>query len=80
MLKWFGPNESEAKSAYRQFLKKGIDKGRRPDLVGAGLTRSQGNKWDIYDFMLLSIGIGLQEHFEIIDKTFKIYVKQENDK
>ena len=41
MLKWFGPNEGEAKSAYRRFMKKGIDQGRRPDLVGDGLIRSQ---------------------------------------
>ncbi len=42
MLKWFGPNEGEAKSAYRRFVKKGIDQGRSPDLVGGGLMRSQG--------------------------------------
>ena len=42
VLKWFGPKEGEAKRAYRQFVKKGIDQGRRPDLVGGGLIRSQG--------------------------------------
>jgi len=42
VLKWFGPNEGEAKSACRRFVKKGIDQGRRPDLVGGGLIRSQG--------------------------------------
>ncbi len=41
MLKWFGPNEGEAKSAYRRFVKKGPDQGRRPDLVGGGLIRSK---------------------------------------
>ena len=42
VLKWFGSKEGEAKRAYRQFVKKGIDRGRRPDLVGGGLIRSQG--------------------------------------
>ena len=42
VLKWFGPKEGEAKRAYRRFVKMGIDQGRRPDLVGGGLIRSQG--------------------------------------
>ena len=43
MLKWFRSNEGEAKSACRRFVKKGIDQGRSPDLVGGGLPiRSQG--------------------------------------
>ncbi len=37
VLKWFG-----SKKAYRQFVKKGIDEGHRPDLVGGGLIRSYG--------------------------------------
>jgi len=42
VLEWFGTKEAEAQKAYRQFVKKGIDQGRRPDLVGGGLIRSQG--------------------------------------
>jgi REP element-mobilizing transposase RayT len=42
VLKWFGSKAGEAKRAYRQFVKKGIDQGRRSDLVGGGLIRSQG--------------------------------------
>ena len=42
VLKWFGKNEREAKSAYRRFVKKGIAQGRRPELVGGGLIRSLG--------------------------------------
>jgi len=42
VLKWFGSKEGEAKRGYRHFVKKGIDQGRRPDLVGGGLIRSQG--------------------------------------
>jgi REP element-mobilizing transposase RayT len=42
VLRWFGSKEDDAKRFYRQFVKKGIDQGRRPDLVGGGLIRSQG--------------------------------------
>ena len=42
VLEWFGEKEGEAKRAYRQFVKGGLDLGRRPDLVGGGLIRSQG--------------------------------------
>jgi putative transposase len=42
VLKWFGKKESAAKSEYRNYVKKGIDQGRRPDLVGGGLIRSLG--------------------------------------
>jgi REP element-mobilizing transposase RayT/predicted HTH domain antitoxin len=43
VLKWFGTTEGEAKRRYRQFVKNGIEQGRRPELVGGGLMRSQGN-------------------------------------
>jgi len=42
VLKWFGTKEGEAKRNYRQFVKKGIALGRRPELVGGGLIKSQG--------------------------------------
>lgn len=42
VLKRFGAKESEAKKAYRLFVKMGIDQGRRSDLGGGGLIRSQG--------------------------------------
>jgi REP element-mobilizing transposase RayT len=42
VLKWFGKREAEAKRAYRQYVKKGIDQGARPELVGGGLIRSLG--------------------------------------
>jgi putative transposase len=46
VLKWFGSNESEAIKAYRQFIEKGVNQGRRRDLVGGGLIRSQGG-WSV---------------------------------
>ena len=42
VLKWFGKKEGAAKRAYRDYVKKGIDQGRRPELVGGGLIRSLG--------------------------------------
>jgi len=42
VLQWFGEKSGEARRAYRRFVVKGIDQGRRDDLVGGGLIRSQG--------------------------------------
>ena len=42
VLKWFGKTEGEAKEAYRNYVKKAVDEGRRPELVGGGLIRSLG--------------------------------------
>ena len=42
VLKWFGKKEGEAKKAYGNYVKKAIDQGRRPELVGGGLVRSLG--------------------------------------
>jgi len=58
VLKWFGLKESEATKVYRQFMKKGIDQGRRRDLVGGGLIRSQGG-WSV---VKESSRLGLREN------------------
>lgn len=42
VLRFFGTIEGEAKKNYREFVKEGIEEGRRSDLVGGGLIRSQG--------------------------------------
>jgi len=42
VLSWFGKRAGEAKKEYRAFVQKGIAQGRRPELVGGGLIRSQG--------------------------------------
>ncbi len=42
VLRWFGQKQGEAIRAYRSYAKKGIDQGRRPELVGGGLIRSLG--------------------------------------
>ena len=42
VLSWFGKKESNAKRAYHQYIKEGIEEGRREDLVGGGLIRTLG--------------------------------------
>ena len=41
-LKLFGKKVSAARRRYRDFVKKGVYQGRRPELVGGGLIRSVG--------------------------------------
>lgn len=42
VLSYFGKKVSEARKNYLLYVKKGIDQGRRPELVGGGLVRSLG--------------------------------------
>ena len=42
VLNWFGSGQREARRNYRQFIKQGVNHGRRPELVGGGLIRSAG--------------------------------------
>jgi REP element-mobilizing transposase RayT len=42
VLSLFGQRRSDAKKAYRQFVEKGIEEGRRSELTGGGLVRSLG--------------------------------------
>jgi putative transposase len=46
VLKWFGGTEREAKARYREFVRKGIAMGSRPELTGGGLIRSLGG-WSV---------------------------------
>jgi len=46
ILKIFNSKYSIARRYYRQYVKKGIAQGRRPDLMGGGLIRSSGG-WSI---------------------------------
>ena len=38
----FGDKETTARRRYSEFVQKGVGQGRRPDLAGGGLLRSQG--------------------------------------
>ena len=42
VLSLFGKRVTSARKRYRSFVKKGISKGKRPDLIGGGLIRSAG--------------------------------------
>ncbi len=44
VLKHFGETFKIARRRYRQFVKKGIDHGKRPDFQGGGLVRSTGGE------------------------------------
>ncbi|MBW1867189.1 MAG: transposase, partial [Deltaproteobacteria bacterium] len=45
VLKLFNSRLSLARRRYREYVKKGISVGKRPDLIGGGLVRSAGG-WD----------------------------------
>jgi putative transposase len=42
VLSYFGKKVSEARKSYLLYVRKGVDQGRRPELVGGGLVRSLG--------------------------------------
>jgi putative transposase len=42
VLSWFGKRKTIARKAYLQYVKDGIEDGRRDDLVGGGLVRTLG--------------------------------------
>ena len=46
VLGLFGEKVAAARRSYHQFVKKGIDQGRQPQLVGGGLLRSSGG-WSV---------------------------------
>jgi len=43
-LLYFGKTPEEARRKYRQFVKDGIERGRRPEFQGGGLIRSSGGE------------------------------------
>ena len=47
VLAQFGRRASDAKEAYRRFVAEGVALGRRPELVGGGLTRSAGEWFSV---------------------------------
>ena len=51
VLGLFGNKVSDARKAYRAYVKKGIAHDRRPELVGGGLIRSAGG-WSVIKAML----------------------------
>lgn len=47
VLAQFGRQDSGAKETYRRFVAEGVALGRRPELVGGGLTRSSGGWFEV---------------------------------
>ena len=61
VLSFFGNNETAARRAYHQFIADGLDMGKRPELVGGGLRRSQAmnpSPEEIMDFDDRILGSG----------------------
>jgi len=60
ILERFGRKLDTARSMYRQFVADGIKQGRRDELVGGGLKRSQGerllNEYESFDARVLGSG------------------------
>jgi REP element-mobilizing transposase RayT len=82
VLRYFGKKESKAIKRYRKFVIEGIEEGKRPDLVGGGLIRSQGgwsqvismrrhgNK-ELSDERVLGSGDFVERVIKEADKQFK---------
>jgi len=75
ILERFGKRITAARRKYRQFVSEGIEAGRRDDLVGGGLKRSQGerlnNEYESYDERVLGGGDfvdGLKHECTLRDK------------
>jgi REP element-mobilizing transposase RayT len=45
VLHLFGKEEEKAKVRYEEFVAEGIKEGRRPELIGGGLRKSNGGEW-----------------------------------
>ncbi len=50
VLRLFGDKAADARRGYLQYVRKRVDLGRRPDLVGGGLLRSSGG-WGVLKAM-----------------------------
>ncbi|MCF6267501.1 MAG: transposase [Desulfuromusa sp.] len=66
VLSLFSQSEKSAQQRYRQFIADGIKQGKRPELVGGGLKRSQAGRADqgeaqLYDERVLGGGDFVQQ-------------------
>jgi putative transposase len=64
VLKYFGSSLRGARHAYREFVRKGADQGRRNDLTGGGLIRSVGGWTNVN--ALLSAGLSQKSDERIL--------------
>jgi REP element-mobilizing transposase RayT len=60
VLRMFGQKKKNARQSYREFVHDGIRQGKRDELVGGGLRRSQGvrnlGEYEAYDERILGSG------------------------
>ncbi len=66
VLSLFSQNEKSARQQYRQFVAEGIKQGKRPELIGGGLKRSQTGRTNhdepqFYDERVLGSGDFVQQ-------------------
>jgi REP element-mobilizing transposase RayT len=82
VLSWFGKSAGVARRAYRDYVIEGISMGRRPDLVGGGLIRSQGGwsqvismrrrkEHELYDERILGPGDFVERVIEEAEENIK---------
>jgi hypothetical protein len=75
LLARFGRSPKAAIGSYRQFVADGVPQGKRPDLVGGGLMRSQGKSWPdqldptAFDERVLGSGEFVERTMQQADKT-----------
>lgn len=86
VLSWFGKTVGIARRVYRDYVMEGIPMGKRPDLVGGGLIRSQGG-WshvlsmrrrkvhELYDERILGLGDFVERVIEEADQDIKRAMK-----
>lgn len=67
VLSWFGNKERAAMSQYNRFVASGVEEGRRPELVGGGLVRSQGGWAEVKS--LRKLGIQSESDDRILGNT-----------
>ena len=77
VLSYFGKSLAEARRSYSSYVKEGLSKGKRPELVGGGLIRSLGG-WEAIK------GIGKRERRKgderiLGDSDFVLQVLEETD-
>ena len=75
VLKLFGPSLKTARQAYEQYVFKGVDQGKRPDLVGGGLLRSVGGWAALKGFRDIGVRIKGDERLlgssEFVERVLK---------
>ena len=61
VLSYFGKRRISTRNKYKDFIVKGIDQGKRPDLIGGGLIRSAGGWAAVMDMRKANIHVKSDE-------------------